>query len=89
MVNIKRGSQQHIALQYLKMKKDFVSVKQLYDLSPTKFYRPSRAMFYLDKLVQNKLAIKKNSCYAITQEGNQALRLIVRDQPAKSYEKEL
>ncbi len=83
-INIKRNSPTHITLLYLKMKQYHLSTKEdIYNLSPSKFRRPSTLDRSLDVLIRMKFAIPVNNCYAITSLGQQALRQLVREQPCK------
>ena len=85
-VNIKRSSTSHVALLYLKMRNTYVSVENLFNLSPAKYEHKYRAQRALDTLVRQGLAFTRNNMYHITHEGKQACFTIVREQPAYVYE---
>ena len=87
MIDIKRTSTAHIALQYLKMKRTFISKYDLIEFIPKRFYRPYRAELCLQKLVKQGFAFEKDNCYAITEHGEQALKLIVKQQYIKFTER--
>lgn len=89
IINIKRTSMQHVALQYLKMKRSFVTASQLYNFAPDKYRRRHRSKDALDKLVDQGFALRLEDCYTITEQGELALRLIVNQQHRKFYQKEL
>jgi hypothetical protein len=83
-INIKRNSPTHVALLYLKMKRNRLSTKEdIYNLSPLKFPRPSKLDRSLDVLVRMGFAIEKDSCYTITTRGTLALPQLVKEQPSK------
>ena len=80
MQPIKRNSLVHLALQYLRMKRGWVTRENLFALSPTKYKKVSRAEESLNKLVCMGFAEKQNSCYIITDDGINFLPLIVKNQ---------
>jgi hypothetical protein len=86
MIAIKRASTGHVALLYLRMKNTWVSVDDLYNLSPAKYEHKYIAKRALDRLVNQKLAIVSESMYHITQSGKDACYAIVREQPKYEYE---
>lgn len=81
-INIKRSSTSHVALLYLKMMNTFVTVENVFNLSPAKYEYRYRAQRALDTLVRQGLAFCRNNMYHITHEGKQACFTIVREQPA-------
>ena len=85
-INIKRSSTSHVALLYLKMKNTFVTVEDVFQLSPSKYEHKYRAQRSLNTLVRQGLAICRDNMYHITHEGKAACFKIVREQPAHAYE---
>lgn len=85
MIPIKRDSMSHVALQYLKMKSCSITVDQLRKFSPHKYKAPYKAKQALDLLYSLGFAQRTQDCYAITDEGIQALHLIVKQQKKKTY----
>lgn len=80
MTLIKRNSTVHIALQYLRMKRTWVTKENLFALSPTKYKKASKAEESLNRLVTMGFALKDESCYIITDDGINYLPLIVKEQ---------
>lgn len=80
-VKVVRDSTTHLALQYLKMKNTFVSVDNLFNLSPAKYKSKSKAQRALETLSSQGLAIKRNDMYHISHYGIQACFRIPREQP--------
>jgi hypothetical protein len=80
LINIKRDSTTHLALLYLKMKNTFVSVQDLFKLSPAKYKSSYKAQRALDTLVSQGLATNRDNMYHITSNGIQACYRITREQ---------
>lgn len=85
MIPVKRDSQTHVALLYMRMKSTSVTVEQLRNFSPHKYKSPSKAKQALDNLHKLGFASASQECYTITDEGIQALYLIVRQQKKQTY----
>lgn len=85
MIPIKRDSTTHVALLYLKMKNSPVDKSKLYNFSPIKFSAVNVAEKALSKLFSLGFASKEESRYTITDEGKQALYLIVKQQKKQNY----
>ena len=83
-IAIKRNSMTHVALQYLKMKKTWVTENHLYDLAPTKYKCKSHAKESLNRLVKLGYASYNSFEYKITDDGISALPFIVNQQPRAS-----
>lgn len=83
VINIKRSSTSHVALLYLKMKNTFVTVDNLFELSPSKYEHRYRAERSLETLVRQGLASKRDNMYHINAEGSAACYRIVKEQPPK------
>jgi len=77
---IKRNSTVHIALQYLCMKRTWVTKENLFALSPTKYNKASEAEESLNELVTMGFARKNDLCYIITNDGINYLPIIVKEQ---------
>ena len=82
-IPIRRNSQVHLALMYLKMKNCFVSPAELRELAPKRFSDNARARQNFSRLVQLGFAFQEDDRYAITPEGITALSLIVSQQKFK------
>lgn len=78
--HIKRNSQVHLALMYLKMKSVPVSSQQLQELAPKRFSEIPRARQSLMRLVELGFAVVEDDMYHITPEGKTAACLIVAQQ---------
>lgn len=79
-ISIKRNSTTHVALQYLKMKKTWVTENDLYNLAPVKYKSKSKAKTSLDKLVSLTYAEYNGSSYRITEPGISALPILLTEQ---------
>lgn len=85
MIPLKRDTQTHVALLYMKMKSSPITVEQLRNFSPNKYRSPSKARQALSHLHKLGFASAAQGCYTITDEGIQALYLIVTRQKKKIY----
>lgn len=80
-IKVVRDSTTHLALQYLKMKNTFVSVDNLFNLSPAKYKSKSKAQRALETLCSQGLATQLNGMYHISPYGIQACFRIPKEQP--------
>jgi hypothetical protein len=87
MINIKRSSNTHVVLSYLKMRKGNPStLEDIYDFNSVKFQYPYVVKRSIHRLIRQGFVIDTGSCYTISAQGVHALARILQEQPIKNYE---
>ena len=86
MINLKRNSTTHVCLLYMKMKKTWITKKDILAFAPSKFKQEYVIQRSLDRLISQGLATSINNSYHITPSGLLAVTQIAQQQSRSSNE---